>query len=105
MSEATGAQGGYKVHALDTSSPESLAESYTKAAAEGEIAASVWNGQRVNIITRTGTTGSTGQSYKAIVAKSSTPEELEQSIADASSGGRVISAVWDGTNVNLIVEG
>lgn len=106
MPEATGAQGSYKVHQLDTSSPESLAESYTRAAEQGEIAASVWDGQRVNIITRTGTAGSTGKTYKAIAAKSGSAQELEQSITDASSGGgRVISAVWDGQSVNLIVEG
>jgi hypothetical protein len=104
MAEATGTGGGYKVHAVDTSSPESLADSYSRAAEQGEIAASVWDGQRVNIITRTGTAGDTGKSYKAVVAKSGSAAELEQSITEASSGGRVISAVWDGQNVNLIVE-
>lgn len=105
MSDSTGAQSAYKVHSLDTSSLESLADSYTTAAAQGEICASVWDGQRVNIITRAGTSGSTGKEYTAVVAKSGTAAELEQSLSDAASGGgRIISAVWDGQNVNLIIE-
>jgi hypothetical protein len=106
MTDATGAEGTYKVHAVDTSSTADLAEAYARAATDGEITASVWDGHRVNIITRTGASRNTGKTFRAISAKSGTPEELEQSLAQASAGGgRVVSAVWDGKNVNLIVEG
>ena len=106
MANETGAEGTYEVHTVNTSSSESLAEAYARAATDGEITASVWDGHRVNIITRRGASGSAGRTYRAISAKSGTPTDLEQSLAEASAGGgRVVSAVWDGKNVNLIVEG
>lgn len=106
MTDATGTEGTYKVHAVDTGSTGDLADAYARAAADGEITASVWDGNRVNIITRTGASRHAGKTYRAISAKSGTPEQLEQSLAQASAGGgRVVSAVWDGNNVNLIVEG
>ena len=54
MSDATGAEGTYKVHTVDAAASETLAEAYARAAADGEITASVWDGHRVNIITRIG---------------------------------------------------
>lgn len=105
MPEATEGQEAYRVHPVVASSTESLGEAYARAAEVGEITASVWDGQRVNIITRAGSSSSVGKTYSAISANSGTPKELEQALADASTGGgRVISAVWDGQNVNLIVE-
>ena len=108
MPEATGAQGEYKVHIADISSPEAITESYNRAAAQGDIAASVWDGKNVNIITRGGGGGGGGDSrnYRTIVAKSSTAQELEQSLTEATrDGGRIVSTVWDGKNVNVVIEG
>ena len=50
MPEATGAQGEYKVHIADISSPQAITESYNRAAAQGDIAASVWDGKNVNVV-------------------------------------------------------
>jgi hypothetical protein len=38
----------------DVSSPDNISDAYNRAAAQGEIASSVWDGQNVNIITRGG---------------------------------------------------
>ena len=106
MPEATGAQGEYKVHIADISSPEAITESYNRASAQGEIAASVWDGQHVNIITRGGGGGGSNRNYRTIVAKSGTAQELEQSLTEATrDGGRIVSTVWDGKNVNVVIEG
>jgi hypothetical protein len=107
MPEATGAQGAYKVHIADISSPEAITQSYNGAAAQGEIAASVWDGQHVNIITRGGGKGGGGsRNYRTIVAKSGTAQELEQSLTEATrDGGRIVSTVWDGKHVNVVIEG
>ncbi len=108
MAEATGTQRAYKVNVADKSSPEKIAESYNKASAQGEIAASVWDGTNVNIVTRTsvgGSGASGGKTYRAIVAKSGSSQELERSLTEATrDGGRIISTVWDGQNVNVIIE-
>jgi hypothetical protein len=50
MAEATGTQGQYKVTTADVSSPDSISEAYNRAAAQGEIASSVWDGTNVNIV-------------------------------------------------------
>lgn len=50
MPEATGTQGEYKVIIADTSSTDAITESYNKASAQGEIAASVWDGRNVNVV-------------------------------------------------------
>ena len=106
MPEATGTQGEYRVVIADTSSPEAITESYNRASAQGEIAASVWDGRNVNIITRGGGVSSgSSKNYRTIVAKSGTAEELEQSLTEATrDGGRIVSTVWDGKNVNVVIE-
>ena len=106
MTEASKDKAAYKVHPVDRNSTESLSDAYARAATDGEIAASVWDGHRVNIITRSGNGADGDRTFRVISARSGTPDELEQSLAEASAGGgRVVSAVWDGQNVNLIVEG
>lgn len=106
MAEATGTQGQYKVTTADVSSPGSISEAYNRAAGQGEIASSVWDGTSVNIITRSSSgSGATGKKYRTIVARSGSTQELEQSLNEATKdGGRVVSTVWDGTNVNVVIE-
>ena len=111
MAEGTGAGTGagnavraYKVTRADTSSPESLAKSYEDAAAQAEISASVWDGKNVNIITHADTHG-TNRKFRVIQAKSGSAEELENSLTEATrDGGHIVSTVWDGNNVNVVIE-
>jgi hypothetical protein len=105
MAEATGTKGQYSVTTADISSPDSISEAYNSAAAQGEIASSVWDGRNVNIITRGGGGAPTGKKYRTVVARSGSTEELQQSLNEATrEGGRIVSTVWDGKNVNVVIE-
>ncbi len=104
MSEVK-AQSAYQIIVADSSAPEKLAESYNNAVSQGQVVASVWDGRHINIITRRGTTGGTGKHYRAVAVKSGSTEEFESSLTEATrDGGHIVSAVWDGQNVNVIVE-